>query len=365
MRVVLRIRQAWLHSLGREGHVRDAAQEEIVAMLEQIERQLLAADRRSSGLLARFRRKHSQAVRGLYIWGSVGRGKTFLMDLFFETLAIDAKKRIHFHRMMQDIHARLAVLGDVEDPLDRVAADIASETRVLCFDEFFVSDIGDAMILARLLNGLFEHDVTLITTSNTPPSELYRDGLQRNRFLPTIDLLNKHTQVINMDGDTDYRLRLLQQAGTYLTPDDQIAHDRLTRLFDESASSQIADDRLLEINGRDIRARRCARGIVWFDFDDICDGPRSQDDYIEIARWYPEVIISGVPKFDATLENQARRFIALVDEFYDRRVKLILSVACDVNMLYAGQRLDFEFDRTISRLIEMQSTDYLVQPHLC
>ena len=345
--------------------MRDAAQEKIVALLEQIEQQLLAADRRSGDLLARFRHEQSGAVRGLYIWGSVGRGKTFLMDLFFEALAIDAKKRIHFHRMMHNVHARLASLGDIEDPLDRVAADIAGETRVLCFDEFFVSDIGDAMILAKLLHGLFERGVTLITTSNAPPSDLYRNGLQRSRFLPTIDLLNEHTQVVNMDGETDYRLRLLQQAGTYLTPDDQSARDRLTRLFDESASSQIADDRLLEINGRDIRARRSAKGIVWFDFDDICDGPRSQDDYIEIARWYPEVIISGVPKFDATLENQARRFIALVDEFYDRRVKLILSAARDANNLYAGERLDFEFDRTISRLIEMQSTDYLVQPHMC
>ncbi len=359
------IRQAWEHSLHREGHVRDAAQERIVALLEQIEQQLLAADRNSSGLLARFRRKQPRAVRGLYVWGSVGRGKTFLMDLFFETLAIDAKKRIHFHRMMHNVHTRLATLGNIEDPLDRVAADIAGETRVLCFDEFFVSDIGDAMILSKLLDGLFKRGVTLITTSNAAPSELYRNGLQRSRFLPTVELLNEYTQVVNMDGEIDYRLRLLQQAGTYLTPDDQTACDKLTRLFDKSASSQIADDRLLEINGRDIRARRSAKGIVWFDFEDICDGPRSQDDYIEIARWYPEVIISGVPKFDANLENQARRFIALVDEFYDRRVKLILSAACDANKLYAGQRLDFEFDRTISRLIEMQSTDYLVQPHLC
>ena len=359
------IRQAWEHSLRRDGHVRDAAQERIVALLEQVEQQLLAVDRQSSGLLARFRRKQPRAVRGLYIWGGVGRGKTFLMDLFFETLAIDAKKRIHFHRMMHNVHTRLASLGEIEDPLDRVADDIAGEIRLLCFDEFFVSDIGDAMILTKLLNGLFERGVTLITTSNAPPDELYRNGLQRSRFLPAIDLLNEHTQVVTMDGDTDYRLRLLQQAGTYLTPDDQTACDKLTYLFDESASSQIVDDRLLEINGRNIRARRSAKGIVWFDFDDICDGPRSQDDYIEIARWYPEVFISGVPKFDSTLENQARRFIALVDEFYDRRVKLILSAACDANTLYAGQRLDFEFDRTISRLIEMQSTDYLVQPHLC
>lgn len=359
------IRQAWENSLQREGHVRDAAQEEVVALLEDVAQQLMAANKQSKSLLSRFRQQQPEAVRGLYIWGGVGRGKTFLMDLFFETLEITAKKRIHFHRMMHEVHARLAMLGDIENPLDQVAADIAAETRVLCFDEFFVSDIGDAMILAKLMGGLFERDVTLIATSNSPPSELYRDGLQRSRFLPTIELLNAHTQVVNMDGDTDYRLRLLQLAGTYLTPDDALAQDALTRLFNESASSQIADDRMLEINGREIRARRSAKGIAWFDFEDICDGPRSQDDYIEIARWYPQVIISGVPRFDATLENQARRFIALVDEFYDRRVKLVLSAASDASSLYVGQKLVFEFNRTTSRLIEMQSTEYLVQAHVC
>jgi cell division protein ZapE len=361
----LGIRKAWESSLKREGHVRDAAQEEVVALLEDVAQQLMAADKRSKSLFSRFRQQQHETVRGLYIWGGVGRGKTFLMDLFFETLEIAAKKRIHFHRMMHEVHARLAMLGDIENPLDQVAADIAAETRVLCFDEFFVSDIGDAMILANLMGGLFEQGVTLIATSNSPPAELYREGLQRSRFLPTIDLLNAHTQVVNIGGETDYRLRLLQLAGTYLTPDDELAQNTLTRLFNESASSQIADDRMLEINGREIRTRRSAKGIVWFDFEDICDGPRSQDDYIEIARWYPEVIISGVPRFDESLDNQARRFIALVDEFYDRRVKLILSAANNADSLYEGQKLVFEFDRTSSRLIEMQSTEYLVQPHMC
>ena len=348
----------------REGHERDAAQEDIVVLLEQLQRRLQADDARSDGILARLRRRPVQAVKGLYIWGGVGRGKTFMMDLFFETLAIDAKRRIHFHRMMHDVHFRLSLLDDVEDPLDKVAADIARETRVLCFDEFFVSDIGDAMILARLLNGLFERGVTLVTTSNSRPAELYKNGLQRSRFLPAIDLLSQFTEVVNMDGGIDYRLRLLKKAGTYLTPNDPAAQDRLAQLFDDSASSQIADDRQLRINGRDIRARRCAKSIAWFDFEDICDGPRSQADYIEIARWYPEVIVSGVPQFDATREDQARRFIALVDEFYDRRVKLIVSAACDAKDLYAGNKLGFEFDRTVSRLIEMQSSEYLASPHL-
>jgi cell division protein ZapE len=177
-------------------------------------------------------------------------------------------------------------------------------------------------------------------------------------------MLKNNTQVVHMDGGIDYRLRLLQQAGTYLAPDDDAARVKLQHFFDESAFSQITSNRLLDINGRDVRTTQCAKGIAWFEFADLCDGPRSQNDYIEIARWYPTVIVSGVPQLDSTLENQARRFIALVDEFYDRRVKLILSAARPVHSLYAGDRLDFEFDRTISRLIEMQSTDYLAAPHL-
>ena len=262
------------------------------------------------------------------------------------------------------MHQRLKTLSFVENPLDRIAEAIAQQTRVLCFDEFFVSDIGDAMILGGLLDGLFKRDVTLVTTSNSKPDELYKDGLQRQRFLPAIKLLNDYTDVVNMDGGTDYRLRILQKAGTYLSPDDDTAAARLNYFFDESASTEIEADSSLEINGREICARRCAKGVAWFRFADICDGPRSQADYIEIARWYPSVIISGVPRFDRTSDDQARRFISLVDEFYDRRVKLILSADVDVHELYAGERLSFEFDRTVSRLIEMQSMDYLALPHL-
>lgn len=357
------IREAWEKSLLREGHVRDAAQQTLVERLEDLQDTLegKAAEPR---VLDRLFGKSSTPVRGLYIWGGVGRGKTFLMDLFFETLQFDKKKRIHFHRMMRDVHERMALHGDIEDPLDKVAADIADETLVLCFDEFFVSDIGDAMILARLLGGLFERGVTLVTTSNSKPDDLYKDGLQRGRFLPAIDLIKQHTRVENIDGGADYRLRLLEQAGTYLMADNNEAQQKLQHLFNESASTQIEKRRQLLVNGRNIEAFRCAKSIAWFEFDAICDGPRSQSDYIEIARWYPTVIVSEVPQFDPTLENQARRFIALVDEFYDRRVKLILSAATDATDLYAGQKLKFEFDRTISRLTEMQSRKYLHEPHL-
>ncbi len=359
------LREAYEQSLRREGHAADEAQLEVIARLEDLERRLLATGPSRRGLLALLRRGARPAgVRGLYIWGGVGRGKTFLMDLFFENLAVRARRRIHFHRMMHEVHDRLAALGDVEDPLDRVAADIARDTRVLCFDEFFVSDIGDAMILGRLLDGLFRRGVTLVTTSNSRPADLYKDGLQRQRFLPAIRLLEEHTDIVEMDGGVDYRLRLLQKAGTYLSPDDEAASTRLARLFEESASTEIAEDVDLEINGRDMRALRCAKGVAWFRFEDICDGPRSQNDYIEIARWYPSVIVSGVPRFDGRQEDQARRFISLVDEFYDRRVKLILSAAVDVHELYAGNRLSFEFERTISRLVEMQTTEYLALPHL-
>lgn len=363
----MNIRDAYVESLRREGHVEDPAQLEVITFFEGLQSHLALSGPRPSGLRALFKgnRKETQSgARGLYLWGGVGRGKTFLMDLFFESLSIHAKKRIHFHRMMHDVHDRLKTLEKVEDPLDRVAADIARDTRVLCFDEFFVSDIGDAMILGRLLDGLFRRDVTLVATSNSHPDDLYKDGLQRQRFLPAIELLKEHTRVVRMDGDVDYRLRLLHKAGTYLCPDDAQALERLSYFFDESASTQIRSDHELDVNGRKILTHKCAKGVAWFRFEDLCDGPRSQDDYIEIARWYPSVIISGVPQLDTTLENQARRFIALVDEFYDRRVKLILSAAVEVNSLYRGDRLTFEFDRTISRLIEMQSDKYLALPHL-
>ncbi|MGB5331057.1 MAG: cell division protein ZapE [Woeseiaceae bacterium] len=363
----MNIREAYEESLRREGHVVDPAQVEIIAQLEDLQARLAESAPRRGGWRALFRSRRDEegpAVRGMYLWGGVGRGKTFLMDLFFETLSIKAKRRMHFHRMMHEVHDRLMALGEIEDPLDKVAADIARHTGVLCFDEFFVSDIGDAMILGRLLDGLFRRGVTLVATSNSKPADLYKDGLQRQRFLPAIQLLQENTTVVHMDGAIDYRLRLLQKAGTYLYPDNALALERLSFFFDESASSQIRSNEQLDVYGRSIRAHKCAKGIAWFHFDDICDGPRSQADYIEIARWYPSVIVSGVPQFDANLENQARRFIALVDEFYDRRVKLIISADADVKALYRGNRLKFEFERTVSRLIEMQTMQYLALPHL-
>jgi len=361
----LEIRKAYEDSLTREGHSRDLAQMDVILRLENLQQPIQAHKPPRRGLFGRLLpNRRARRIKGLYIWGGVGRGKTFLMDLFFDSLKIEKKKRIHFHRMMHEVHERLSALGSIENPLDAVAEDIAAETQVLCFDEFFVSDIADAMILGKLLDGLFHRGVTLVATSNSKPDDLYKDGLQRQRFLPAIELLNRYTEVVHMDSGLDYRLRLLQKAGTYLTPDDEQASQKLNFFFDESATSQIRTDRNLEINGRSILAQKCAKGIAWFDFMALCDGPRSQSDYIELARWYPSVIVSGVPQLDPIREDQARRFIALVDEFYDRHVKLIISAQTRAETLYTGTKLTFEFDRTVSRLIEMQSSEYLALPHL-
>lgn len=359
------IRTSYNSAVIAHGLVADEAQQRIVDRLDRLQHCILQQD----SLATRLRRwlpgvsDHS-APRGVYLWGGVGRGKTFLMDLFYASLDIDRKKRIHFHRMMSDVHARLRNITETEDPLDKVAADIAADISVLCFDEFFVSDIADAMILGRLLEGLFSRDVILIATSNARPQDLYKDGLQRQRFLPTIDALEQHTDVIELDGGPDYRLRLFEQAGTYLTPANEIALGRLTHYFDEIASGDASSNRPIEVLGREINTRHCAKGIAWFDFADICDGPRSQEDYIEIARWYPAVIISDIPILTEKLDNPARRLIALVDEFYDRKVKLVVSAAARADRLYQGKRLEFEFQRTSSRLIEMQSAEYLHAPHL-
>ena len=359
------IKDAYASAVQAHGLQADAAQVRVMEHLQRLQQQIL----QQNSFAQRLRNwlpgaRDYAGIRGIYLWGGVGRGKTLLMDLFFTSLAIEEKKRIHFHRMMSDINARLRALGDIEDPLEQIAADIAADTRVLCFDEFYVSDIADAMLLGKLLDGLFRRGVTLVTTSNSQPADLYSGGLQRERFLPAIALLEKHTDVIELDSGTDYRLQLLQEAGTYLTPAGDDANTKLRHYFDEIASAEIIENRTLQILGRDVRTRRCAKGIAWFDFLEICDGPRSQEDYIEIARWYPTVIISDIPQLTHELDNPGRRFVALVDDFYDRKVKLIVSAAAQVESLYIGERLQFEFRRTTSRLIEMQSNDYLHAAHL-
>lgn len=359
------IKDAYAAAVQAHGLEADDAQTRVVERLAHLQAQIL----QQNSFSRRLRRWLPGAagydgVRGIYLWGGVGRGKTLLMDLFFASLAIEQKKRIHFHRMMADIHARLRALDDIEDPLEQIADDIAADVRVLCFDEFYVSDIADAMLLGKLLDGLFRRGVTLVATSNSRPADLYRGGLQRERFLPAILLLEQHTNVIELDSGTDYRLQLLQEAGTYLAPNDDDAKRKLQHYFDEIACTEIVENRILQILGREVQTRRSAKGVAWFDFMEICAGPRSQEDYIEIARWYPTVFVSDIPQLTSELDNPARRFVALVDEFYDRKVKLVVSAATSVDELYSGDRLKFEFQRTTSRLVEMQSNDYLHAAHL-
>jgi cell division protein ZapE len=264
---------------------------------------------------------------------------------------------------MQRVHRELRDCAGEKDPLRLVGARIAREARLLCFDEFFVADITDAMLLAGLFEELFARGVTLVATSNVAPDDLYRDGLQRARFLPAIEMIKRHTRVIDVDGGIDHRLRVLEQAELYHSPLDDAAEANLMRCFASLAPETPVAECVLEVEGRPIRARYCADDVVWFDFDDVCDGPRSQNDYIELAREYHAVLIGGVPVFTAETDDQARRFINLVDEFYDRNVKLVLAGAAPLAELYAGGRLAFEFRRTVSRLMEMQSHEYLARAH--
>jgi len=328
-----------------------------------------AADVGNAGLFSRLRRRFSEpepvpVLQGLYMWGGVGRGKTFLMDLFVDSLPEGVALRMHFHRFMREVHRGLNANSGSTNPLLLVADEFASQGSILCFDEFFVSDIGDAMILAELLAALFDRGVALVATSNVEPRNLYENGLQRRRFLPAIDLLHKHVDILNVDGGIDHRLRVLEQAEIYHTPLDAAAEEGLAASFARIAGTErIAAKVVLSIEGRDMQTRSCAEGVVWFDFTELCDGPRSQNDYIELARLFHSVVVSDVPCFTAQIEDQARRFISLVDEFYDRGVKLILSAQEPVTSLYQGARLTFEFERTQSRLLEMRSHDYLAREH--
>lgn len=361
------LRQAYQEALRRHGYRADPAQEHAVARLDDLRSCILRSAAARRGWANRLRRRLATSarpsdVRGLYLWGGVGRGKTFLMDLFHAHLPVPAR-RDHFHRFMKDVHGRLAALRATEDPLAHVAAEIAGDARILCLDELFVSDIADAMILSGLFGGLIGHGCTLVFTSNLPPDGLYRDGLQRSRFVPAIRLIERHCEVLNVDAGLDYRLRQLEKAPLYLdalAPDTELAlRDRFEAIAGEPGD---AGGTLL-VEGREIAVRRRHSEVVWFDFDAICDGPRSAADYVEIARDFHTVFVSGVPVFDASGDDAARRFIAVVDEFYDRGVKLVLSAHAPADRLYRGERLAFEFQRTRSRLAEMQAHEYLARPH--
>ena len=346
----------------RLGYQPDPAQERIVALLDDLRTRLIKP--KPKGLLkGLFNGRQRELERGLYIWGGVGRGKTWMMDLFFQSLPFKDKQRSHFHRFMQSVHDELRKHKDRADPLELVAEKIAKRTRVLCFDELFVADIGDAMLLANLFRGLFDRGVTLVATSNVPPDDLYKDGLQRARFVPAIRLLKENTTVVQIDEGVDFRLRALERAPTAFDASDAGTQAAMAQLFESVSGDAGTTGATLTLNHRRLHPKRLAEDVVWFDFKELCDGPRGQADYIEIARCFHTVMLSDIPVLGTESENQARRFVTLVDEFYDRGVKLVVSTVAPVTQIYRGSKLAFEFERTTSRLIEMQSQEYLSRPH--
>lgn len=311
------------------------------------------------------KKKPQEPVKGIYFWGGVGRGKTYLVDTFYDALPFKRKMRTHFHRFMQRVHSDLTRLSGEKNPLTIVADNIAQEAVVICFDEFFVSDIGDAMILGGLMQELFARGVTLVSTSNIVPDGLYKDGLQRERFMPAIKLLNQYTEVVNVDSGIDYRLRTLEQAELYHYPLDDKAHSSLQASFDGLIpdAKHTAHNTEIEILGRSIPAIAICDDIAWFEFTALCDGPRSQNDYIELGKLFHAVLIANVPVMGLQNDDLARRYINLIDEFYDRGVKVIMSADAPIHEIYGSGKLEFEFQRTTSRMLEMQSHEYLAREH--
>lgn len=342
----------------------DASQAEAARLLNERHEELLRTptSRPPQGLIERLKSRFAgtpEPVRGVYLWGGVGRGKTYLMDWFAESLPMPGKQRVHFHHFMRDVHDELAGLPRQPDPLEVLAEQRCRDLRVLCLDEFVVTDITDAMLLYGLLRAFFARGITLVTTSNTPPDRLYRNGLQRQLFLPAIELIQHHTHVFELDGGTDYRLRTLAEAGVYYHAGEGDAEAHLADTFGRLTGGHLEHVDSLHINDRDIPVRRMGGDVVWFDFDVLCGGARATSDYIEIAREFHTVLLSSVPRLTPIQDAAARRFLHLVDELYDRRVKLILSAEVPLGELYGGELHDFAFARLESRLTEMQSTRYL------
>lgn len=359
--------ERYQRDLTERGFSADPAQQKAVARLQALYEELVDAQGRQSGVAERLRRRipgyRREPVRGIYLWGGVGRGKTWLVDAFYNCLPFERKQRVHFHRFMRGVHQSLKSLDQVQDPLRIVADRFAERVMVICFDEFHVSDITDAMLLGGLFKALFERGITLVATSNDSPDELYKEGLQRERFLPAIAQLKEHTHVLELDGDQDYRMRYLEQAQTWHWPLDENADRKLAEVFEHVAPDAGEPGTSLQVEGRPIRTVKSADGVVWFDFSVICEGPRGPADYIEIARQYQCVLVGKVPVMDDSNNDAATRFITLVDEFYDRNVRLIVSADAEPYGLYRGKRLAKPFRRTVSRLVEMQSGAYLARRH--
>ena len=358
--------QKYQQDLQRDDFMFDAAQQNAVQQLERLYQQFVQKKPLKQGFLDKLlgKKPEIQPLKGLYFWGGVGRGKTYLVDTFFECLPTQRKMRIHFHRFMHRVHEELKQLKGVSDPLEKVADNFKAQTDIICFDEFFVSDITDAMILGTLMQALFARGITLVATSNIEPDGLYRNGLQRARFLPAIELIKRYTKVVNVDSGIDYRLRTLEQAEIYHYPLDTQADQNLEQYFLALSVEPRQHKVSIEVANRKLQTQAEADGIVWFSFHELCETARSQYDYMELSKLYHTVLLSGVQAMGQHNDDVARRFIALVDEFYERHVKLIISAAVPLEQLYQGGLLSFEFKRCISRLQEMQSHDYLAKAHL-
>lgn len=353
----MNVEQYYEHALLTRGFKADDAQRCAVDRLQRAYDEWVSFKSQRSSKFKRLINR-PDVPRGLYMWGGVGRGKSFLMDSFYLVVPVVRKTRLHFHEFMRSVHRQLDELKGVADPLDEVARRIAKKYRLICFDEFHVSDIADAMILYNLLTALFENGVTFVMTSNYAPDTLYPDGLHRDRMLPTIALLKSRLDVMNVDAGLDYRKRALEQVESYHTPLGAEA-DRALRHAFASVAETADEDSHIHIEAREIKALRRAGGAVWFDFATLCGGPRSQNDYLEIASRFHTVILSGIPCLSASMSSEARRFTWLIDVFYDNKVKLIMSAEVEPEALYTQGTLSNEFHRTVSRIVEMQSREYM------
>jgi cell division protein ZapE len=354
----MNVQQYYQHALKERGFKSDPAQQRAVDRLQHAFDEWVAYKAKRSSSFKRLINR-PDVPRGVYMWGGVGRGKSFLMDSFYSVVPVVRKTRLHFHEFMRDVHRQLDELRGVADPLVEVAHRIARKYRLICFDEFHVSDVADAMIMYNLLSNLFANGVSFVMTSNYEPGTLYPDGLHRDRMLPTIALLEDRLDVINVDAGVDYRHRTLEQVQAYYMPLDAASDRALREAYAKIADTADEDPRV-HIENREIRALRRAGGVIWFDFATLCGGPRSQNDYLELAERFHTVILSGVPAMSAAQSSEARRFTWLVDVFYDHKVKLLMSAEAAPDQLYTTGMLANEFHRTVSRIIEMQSREYML-----
>ena len=353
------VRDFYERTLVERGYRADAAQLRAIDALQRCENEWADYKARRSNAVTKLLRR-PPIPRGVYMYGGVGRGKSFLMDCFFQSVPLVRKTRLHFHEFMREVHRELQDLKGIADPLDELGRRIARRFRLICFDEFHVADVTDAMILHRLLTALFANRVSIVTTSNFHPDELYPNGLHRDRILPAIELLKQQLEVINVDAGTDYRQRTLGSVRLYHTPLGAEADAAMSETFERLAEMR-DESPLLHIEQRELHAVRRAGGVVWFDFRTLCGGPRSQNDYLELASQFHTLLLSNVPEMPPRLASEARRFTWLVDVLYDRRVKLVLSAAVPPERLYTEGPLAHEFPRTVSRLVEMQSSEFLAQ----